>query len=491
MPGSTPTYIPLPPTQQQAQTYISYVAKAQRDCLTKHTSAGYTATDILGKKAIFCCPLPDCSHEWYLHTTAQDFHLHIEGPTHRSCFHEGHGVQCSFCRASFPTEYSVFRHQHFGFCSSLESPEEELSNEGNTDCTDLWFSQYTSSASSSLIDSWNCIVCNEDFASKAHLVEHPQEHRTDQDHNLIGHAAKLGSLVFAVPEEYLVPVKAVLASSYELACAGVVFPLYEILRTTHVLSTILQEDHLIFIFRHSTNNTKSDHLQEHIVLAIKIALVLHSSGRARVRSIAVICNRRCRGCFMPSFAEGPDLEARLVKGYIPAGSRTHTQLKQLFTWGPTAFYATRRIKDQILYAKIHGRRPVLVSMGFNAISHSWERLSAFAEMYEAQYGHLDIWMRITGGEAKGGREETSQTICPIPVGEDYFEFYSTTQINNHRRGTLVHEGISLWKENLEVLEEVYALQSSVGMLVAWTCAEYREALPRNSTFWHIQPGYRG
>lgn len=107
--------------------------------------------------------------------------------------------------------------------------------------------------------------------------------------------------------------------------------------------------------------------------------------------------------------------------------------------------ATTNITNQILYAKMHGWRPILVSMGFNAFSSNWRRLSNFMRRCAAQYGRLDFAVRIPMHEKRGKRMKAMSLICPHEIGKQAFGFYDAHEIVHYNFGQSNDDRIEQFK----------------------------------------------
>jgi hypothetical protein len=150
-------------------------------------------------------------------------------------------------------------------------------------------------------------------------------------------------------------------------------------------STIKQNKvHLIFVYRHSGEATE-DHEHEHIHDAIKTASDDHASGIANVVSISAVCGRNVKGPFSPSFSHDLETELELICQSVECTRRSTQQLKAFLFEGDRAAEPSTRIKAQIIRAVMEGCRPVVVSIGTNAMSHDWCRLSLFLQEYGPQY----------------------------------------------------------------------------------------------------------
>jgi hypothetical protein len=114
---------------------------------------------------------------------------------------------------------------------------------------------------------------------------------------------------------------------------------------------------------------------------------------------------------------------------------------------------TMRTKTQKVDAIMKGRRPVLISMGANALSHNWERFSLFNGLFEDGYGSLDMWLRLSPEEARGQRSEVSRLMCPSPIARGILGRYTSTDITAHERGVKYNAGVAAWKVLLSVIHD--------------------------------------
>jgi hypothetical protein len=76
---------------------------------------------------------------------------------------------------------------------------------------------------------------------------------------------------------------------------------------------------------------------------------------------------------------------------------------QVRTYASFAARSTYNLTNQLLRAKMDLRRPLLVSMGMNGLSASWERLSHFVCSFHGQYGTLHIAVHVMLAEREPSR----------------------------------------------------------------------------------------
>lgn len=101
-------------------------------------------------------------------------------------------------------------------------------------------------------------------------------------------------------------------------------------------------------------------------------------------SIGVVESEKTK--LTPSFAGDIDIESILLSAHMRTGHWTHDNYKTLRMQYRRPALFTKHITQQITHAMLADKRPVLVSMGTNAIGYNWARLSMFMEGFLAQYG---------------------------------------------------------------------------------------------------------
>ena len=239
-------------------------------------------------------------------------------------------------------------------------------------------------------------------------------------------------------------------TSSSVSTLGQEHPLPSVLKRLYTETTT--HAHLIFIFRHSSD-AANHYDREHVSDALQTASHIHTSGIAKVASMSMICARQMKGCFLPSFAHEVETELELVENSLVPGSRSASSLAGLMQQASRAAEFTMRIKTQIVDAIMKGRRPVLISMGANALSHNWERFSLFHGLFEDAYGSLDMWLRLSPEEARGQRSEVSRVMCPLPIDEGIFGRYTLTDIAAHERDVKYNAGVAVWKVLLSAMHD--------------------------------------
>jgi len=158
-------------------------------------------------------------------------------------------------------------------------------------------------------------------------------------------------------------------------------PSQERLKEMYSIATKSETTHLIFVFRHSGRAPK-DHQLKHMRDAMVTASRIHSSGTAKVASISIICGKTIQGCFVPSFGHDIDTEVRLASQSVVSARRDAESMSHFLSRAARASEFTIRIKSRMIDAIVAGHCPVIVSMGTNALSHSWDKSFLFHREFE-------------------------------------------------------------------------------------------------------------
>lgn len=185
-------------------------------------------------------------------------------------------------------------------------------------------------------------------------------------------------------------------------------PSRQILKQLHT-TTQRRNVHLIFVFRYSRTAAK-DHDQDHVREALAMASHINGRGIVNAVNVSVVCGRNIKGCFVPSFANHMDTELEFAAQPIVAARRSVDSLRRLVGGASRAAELTLTIKAHIINVAKEGPCPVIVSMGTNAISHHWGHFSLLHQQLEAEYGPINIWLRLSSEEAFGAREEVNRVM---------------------------------------------------------------------------------
>jgi hypothetical protein len=90
--------------------------------------------------------------------------------------------------------------------------------------------------------------------------------------------------------------------------------------------------------------------------------------RADIAAVSLVVTHDTCPSFMPSTAADPLTEFQMLVNARPGGPITAAGFKHCHGVLNQAARATYRMTNQILHAKMNGRRPILVSIGINALS---------------------------------------------------------------------------------------------------------------------------
>jgi len=157
-----------------------------------------------------------------------------------------------------------------------------------------------------------------------------------------------------------------------------------------------------------------------------------------VSSCAIVASYTTRSRTVPSFAADMATKMRFLREDRPFHEENFTgTVGSIPNLCYNAARTTLNITNQLLNAKMHGQRPLLVSMGTNALSSNWGRFAAWIIRYHDQYGVLDILVRITSDELETpGRKEDLISLCPDRVDDQYFVFHNSNDFVCHEQGDL-------------------------------------------------------
>jgi hypothetical protein len=96
-----------------------------------------------------------------------------------------------------------------------------------------------------------------------------------------------------------------------------------------------------------------------------------------------------------------------------------------------------------------GLRPVLVSMGTNAISSNWLRLSHFVCTYHRQYGTLDVVLSLTKSDTDADhRKGLFGLVAPTSTKYGGYGLYRSEQFVAFAEGQ-ANPGLAAWRSILE------------------------------------------
>lgn len=220
----------------------------------------------------------------------------------------------------------------------------------------------------------------------------------------------------------------------DLVTSGSAFPFNQDLLRAHRLSIRDRKDHATFVYRQSyfVDSFFGTYLDKITNITGRATEGLMSLGRD-VESVALVSSMDVTSRYMPSFAADPVRKLHYMQFESRGTDATNDHLAKDCS---TAARATWNMTNQLLYAKVHGRCPVLVSMGVNAISANWRRFVAFVTQYHHEHGHLDIMVRVTMSqyeEEEREREWSVPVICPRLTESQAFGCYTSYDVIRHEQ----------------------------------------------------------
>jgi len=156
---------------------------------------------------------------------------------------------------------------------------------------------------------------------------------------------------------------------------------------------------------------RDDYLHRITKVAARAAVALQGCKRADITLAVIVSSFLTRSRMMPSVAYNISIEMKIVLRKHFEGTPTAANNIWLGLLCQNAARAIFNVTNQLLFGKMHGRRPLLVLMGTNSHSSNWERFVEFVLDYHRQYGVLHIALRITVFERN---RSDLQLLCPHP-----------------------------------------------------------------------------
>jgi hypothetical protein len=123
--------------------------------------------------------------------------------------------------------------------------------------------------------------------------------------------------------------------------------------------------------------------------------------------------------------------------------------------------ATYNVTNLLLYAKMHGQRPLLVFIGNNAFSENWQRLYNFICSFHQQYGTLHIAVRMTlQAREYLDRAVSLKLLCPHIIDKQAFGFYDSHDFIRYSQGSQV-PALKAWHTILAKVERCEILKVAI------------------------------
>ena len=100
--------------------------------------------------------------------------------------------------------------------------------------------------------------------------------------------------------------------------------------------------------------------------------------------MAVVSPRVAKSRMLPSFVSKPPVEKEIVRHRHSKGTLTDASRKMARVDCHNASRSTYNVTNQLLYSKMHGRCPLLASMGMNGFSYGQVRFNVFVCNFHKQ-----------------------------------------------------------------------------------------------------------
>ena len=191
----------------------------------------------------------------------------------------------------------------------------------------------------------------------------------------------------------------------------------------------------------------------HIATSRCMAEEIQRTGRADIQSIAVIGGQRIKGTLVPSFAANQRIETEQLYARYKAGEYFRNTQREAVLNIVHANRATDDYTNQLLRAHMKDLRPVLVSMGQNAISHNYSRFSLFMELYTEIYGPLDVVILVPKDTGDHARDEETAIMCPLDFGTYNANFFTSVDFIDHNSEKRVSGAISILEQRMDKIDE--------------------------------------
>jgi hypothetical protein len=374
------------------------------------------------------------------------FYTHPEDALHSAYFGTHGPITCEFgCGRAFVDLMSFSRHIHNRRCTAIPPPPKpsgtnEIQQNDEKDKTK---------------EPHHCTVCSVTFDSRESAIAH---FFTPED---LVSAAKSSGIKLSPHELFLLDKGLLWQCVNEWLSVAKFFPLQPstgLLQAIRRFAPHSQRGHGVFVWRQSgyvSPEFLRSHRDTHIATARRLANEIKRLNRFDVQSLAVIAGQNVRATLMPNFSADRQLEiAHLSEVLAPAEYSTESQ-KYEYNCVVRASRSMDDIFNQLLRAHMRGLRPLHLSIGQNAFSYNWSRLSLFMQLYTRIYGPLDFAVLTPKIEVVNGRIGDTEFICPVDLGTYYAGSYRSTDIIDHDSGKKVNERLATWKRNLDTVNEQY------------------------------------
>ncbi|KAG9758911.1 hypothetical protein KCU73_g3657, partial [Aureobasidium melanogenum] len=230
--------------------------------------------------------------------------------------------------------------------------------------------------------------------------------------------------------------------------------------------------HLIFFFRSSSRKGVTSTLEGRMRYVKRIVEFLHQTGRIYGHvSVVIIATEYTKAKLMPSLFDDLELEVIPIAADLPEMVYSKAMTKRLKTYATRAAAATVQLTTHILYAIMHSKNPMIVSIGANGLANNWRRFSLLMDRLSRQYGEVDVLVTMPAEEVECERGQcNSILICPEKYKGVYYGVYTSREIAEWGSGGENDAGVMVWK----------ALQDGL-----------QEKNDESARFWARYGGYRG
>ncbi|KAH0383419.1 hypothetical protein KCU92_g5323, partial [Aureobasidium melanogenum] len=441
-------------------------------------------SSVLFKQCSFQCPVPWCKVEFDATVILSNFLLHVEEPAHAQWLLGQEGTfACRFgCGLAFIAEYSRWRHEASQGCplqpTDIDINRCRCPDEINPRCQEinstnrrLLLSDYNRHYEhehgryeyENNSDAFKCHMCKMGFISKRLFVRHligsiRQEAKDLHQGSTLSisgfmHYRSLAreGLVWTIPQRY-VQIKR-LDKGNNLQDLSLPFPSRESL--WHAFNGGEGGYHLIFFFRSSSRKGVTSTLEGRMRYVKRVVEFLRQTGRIYGHvSVVIIATEYTKAKLIPSLFGDLELEVTLIAADLPEMVYSKAMTKWLKTYATRAAAATVQVTAHILYAIMHSKNPLIVSIGANGLANNWRRFSLLMDRLSRQYGEVDVLVTMPAEEVECERGQcNSILICPEKYKGVYYGVYTSREIAEWGTGGENDAGVMAWKALQDGLQE--------------------------------------
>ncbi|KAG9513038.1 hypothetical protein KCU93_g10189, partial [Aureobasidium melanogenum] len=441
-------------------------------------------SSVLFKQCSFQCPVPWCKVEFDATVILSNFLLHVEKPAHAQWLLGQEGTfACRFgCGLAFIAEYSRWRHEASQGCplqpTDIDINRCRCPDEINPRCQEinstnrrLLLSDYNRHYEhehgryeyENNSDAFKCHMCKMGFISKRLFVRHligsiRQEAKDLHQGSTLSisgfmHYRSLAreGLVWTIPQRY-VQIKR-LDKGNNLQDLSLPFPSRESL--WHAFNGGEGGYHPIFNFRSSSRKGVTSTLEGRVQYVKRVVEFLRQTGRIYGHvSVVIIATEYTKAKLIPSLFGDLELEVTFIAADLPEMVYSKAMTKWLKTYATRAAAAKVQVTAHILYAIMHSKNPLIVSIGANGLANNWRRFSLLMDRLSRQYGEVDVLVTMPAEEVECERGQcNSILICPEKYKGVYYGVYTSREIAEWGTGGENDAGVMAWKALQDGLQE--------------------------------------